>query len=70
MTIFGPLSLNTLAGLLRVMVAAPGPQSNVMIPPAATAAIKALAVQVSAVPLPTTVVGIDTSSIWASAGIA
>ena len=69
MTIFGLLSLNTLAGLARMMVAGSGPQLNVMIPPAATAAMNASGVQLSCVPVPTTVVGLDTSSSCASLGI-
>src|SRR4051812_14038298 len=52
------------------MVSGLAPQANVMTPPLATAATNALAVQLAGVPLPTTVVGCDTSSSAASAEIA
>src|SRR5690242_17203192 len=67
-TIFGPLSLNTLAVSSRVIVTGSGPQSNVTTPPFATASTTAAEVQLSGVPVPTTVVGLDTSSAAASAG--
>src|SRR5512147_1712118 len=70
MTIFGPLSLKILAGWLKAMVAGLGPQLNVMMPPLATAATKSAPEQLSGVPLPMTVVGDDTSSSEASAGMA
>jgi hypothetical protein len=44
------------------------PQENVITPPFATAATKAADVQLSGVPVPTTVVGFDVSSAAASAG--
>src|SRR3954452_15416302 len=44
------------------MVTGAAPQSNVMTPAFATAAFRALNVQLAAVPVPTTVVGCDTSA--------
>ena len=70
MTIFGPVSLKIFAVSSSVMVTGSGPQSNVMTPPCATAATNASPVQLAAVPVPTTVVGLDTSSGCASAGTA
>jgi hypothetical protein len=70
MTSFVPLSLNTLAVDVRTIFSGSGPQLNVMIPPFATALTNAAPVQLAAVPVPTTVVGEDTSSAWPSAGIA
>ena len=64
------LSLNILAVRFNVMVAGSDPQAKVITPPCATAATKASPVQLAALPLPTTVVGLDTSSGWASEGIA
>jgi hypothetical protein len=60
--------LKIFAGRSSVMVTGSGPQENVMTPPFATAAMNASAVQLAAVPLPTTVVGADESSAAASAG--
>jgi len=51
------------------MVTGSGPQSNVMMPPFATAATKASPVHPAGVPFPMTVVGDDTSSGWASGGM-
>ena len=45
------------------------PQSNVTTPPACTAATTASAVQLAAVPVPTTVVGDETSSASATVGM-
>jgi hypothetical protein len=47
-----------------------GPHANVMTPPLATAATTAAEVQLSAVPLPTTVVGCEVSTACAAAGTA
>jgi len=69
MTSFVPLSLKTFAVESRTIVAGSGPQSNVMTPPFATAATNESPVQLAAVPVPTTVVGADTSSASASAGM-
>ena len=62
MTSFVPLSLKTFAVAVSVMVVGFAPQSKVMMPPFATAATKASPVQLAAVPVPTTVVGDETSS--------
>src|SRR5437868_14892229 len=70
MTIFGPVSLKIFAVRVRVIVTGSGPHEKVMIPPSATASTKASDVQLSGVPLPTTVVGWETSSGCASAGTA
>ena len=69
-TIFGPLSLKIFAVSVIVIVIGAAPQSKVMIPPCATAATKAAPVQLAGVPLPTTWVGFELSSAWASAGTA
>ncbi|GAA1760165.1 hypothetical protein GCM10009681_34200 [Luedemannella helvata] len=50
------------------MVTGAGPQSKVMIPPAATAATTALDVQPAGVPLPITLVGLLVSTGFAAAG--
>src|SRR4051812_41798846 len=68
MTIFGPLSLKALAVRARTIVCGAAPQSKVITPPLATALTKASPVQLSAVPVPTTVVGRLLSSTLASAG--
>jgi hypothetical protein len=68
MTSFVPLSLNTFAVDVSTTVAGLGPQSNVMMPPFATAATTASPVQLAGVPVPTTVVGTETSSAWPSFG--
>ena len=47
-----------------------GPQSKVMMPPWATASMNASEVQLAGVPVPTTVVGLDTSSRPAPDGMA
>src|SRR5688500_14370895 len=52
------------------MVIGSGPQAKVMTPPLATAATNAAEVQLSFVPAPTTVVGRETSSAFASSGTA
>ena len=70
MTSFVPLSLKTFAVDVRTIVTGSGPQSKVMTPPFATAATNASPVQLAGVPVPTTVVGDDTSSAWPSAGTA
>jgi hypothetical protein len=57
-----------LAVLVIVIVTGAGPQENVMIPPAATAATTAADVQLAAVPWPTTLVGCDVSTGCAAAG--
>src|SRR5688572_7490417 len=67
-TMSGPVSLNTFAVRSSVMVTGSGPQSNVMVPPPATAATNASDVQLSGVPVPTIVVGTDVSTAPASAG--
>src|SRR5438046_1596990 len=69
MTSLVPLSLKTLAVEVSTMVVGSGPQSKVITPPAATAATKASPVQLAGVPVPITVVGLETSSAWASGGI-
>ncbi|CAM3168638.1 hypothetical protein COSO111634_04580 [Corallococcus soli] len=68
MTMSGPLSLKTFAVLSSVRVTGSGPQSKVMTPPLATASTKAAPVQLAGVPVPTTVVGLETSARPASAG--
>jgi hypothetical protein len=60
--------LNTLAVFVTVIVTGSGPQSNVMTPPVATASTNRSPVQLSCVPVPTTVVGLDTSSARPSGG--
>src|SRR6188472_3870529 len=50
------------------MVTAADPQLNVITPPRLTAAFSAVKVQLAAVPVPTTVVGRDTSAGCAPAG--
>jgi len=47
---------------VTLIVAGSLPQLKVMTPPFATAALSASNVQLAAVPLPTTVVGLDTSA--------
>ena len=69
MTSFVPLSLKTFAVDVSTIVVGSAPQSNVMMPPCATAATNASPVQLSGVPLPITVVGDETSSGIASGGI-
>src|SRR5690606_9496948 len=68
MTTFSLRSLKTLAVSSSVIVTGSWPQSKVTTPPLATAATKALDVQLAGVPLPTTVVGWETSSRAASSG--
>jgi hypothetical protein len=46
------------------------PQLNVIIPPVVTAAFNAANVQLAAVPLPTTLVGLETLTAWAPEGSA
>jgi hypothetical protein len=67
-TIAGPLALRTFAVAVIVIVTGSGPQSNVMIPPAATAATTAFDVQLAGVPDPITRVGREVSTARASAG--
>ena len=62
--------MKILAVWSSVIVTGSGPQSKVITPPAATASTKAWLVQLSGVPLPTTVVGFETSTNCASAGTA
>ena len=50
------------------MVTLPPPQSKVITPPAAAAVRSAANVQLDAVPVPTTVVGLDVSAGWPLAG--
>src|SRR5687768_12884223 len=64
----GPVLLKTFAVVERTIVAGAVPQLNVMTPPFATAATKASAVQLSGVPVPTTVLGFAMLSACASAG--
>src|SRR4051812_49706118 len=52
------------------MVTAAVPQLNVTTPPFVTAVFSAANVQLAAVPVPTTVVGWETSAGWAPAGSA
>jgi hypothetical protein len=66
----GPVSLKTLAVAASVMVVGTAPQSNVMTPPLATAAMNASEVQLAGVPVPITVRGLAMLSAWASAGTA
>src|SRR6185503_1819886 len=66
--ISGPVSFLILAGRSSVIVTGSGPQSNVMTPPAATAAITAGPVQLAAAPSPTTVRGAETSARPPSSG--
>src|SRR5580765_7395008 len=68
MTTFGPLSLKTMPGVESWIVAGSDPHENVMTPPFATAATNASAVQLDAEPLPTTVVGLETSSACPAEG--
>src|SRR4051812_42534028 len=53
---------------VTAIVTGSGPQSNVMMPPAVTAASSAANGQLAAVPVPTTVVGCDTSTGMPAAG--
>jgi hypothetical protein len=62
------LALRTFAVAFIAMVTGAGPQENVMMPPAATAATTAAEVQLAGVPLPTTRVGWEVSTAFASAG--
>lgn len=62
------LVFRTFAVLAMVIVTGFGPQSNVMIPPAATAFTTAAEVQLAAVPLPTVRVGLLVSTALAAAG--
>src|SRR5436190_11673129 len=50
------------------IVTAPAPQLNVMTPPAVTAVCSALNVQLAAVPVPTTVVGLEVLAACARLG--
>src|SRR5262245_25255909 len=52
------------------MVTGSGPQAKVMTPPLATASTNAAEVQLSFVPEPTTVVGLEVSSAFAPSGTA
>src|ERR1700761_4530447 len=69
-TIFAPALLATFAVAVSTIVVGSAPQLNVITPPLATAATTASPVQLAGVPVPTTVVGLDTSSACASAGTA
>src|SRR5690349_6005606 len=68
------MTVLTLVGRFRVavtgIVTAALPQLNVMMPPRVTAVCSAANVQLAAVPVPTTVVGLDTSTACAPAGSA
>src|SRR5690242_15148242 len=68
MTICALDALRIFAVAVNTIVTGAGPQSNVMIPPAATAATTAAEVQPAGVPEPTTRVGWDVSAARASAG--
>src|SRR4029453_5033645 len=67
-TISGPVSLRILAVAVSVIVTGAGPQSNVMIPPAATASTTAPEVQPAGLPSPITWSGCEVSTARASAG--
>ncbi len=67
-TTCGPLALRTLAVAVIRMVTGSGPQSKVMMPPAATARMTAAEVQLSGLPLPTVRVGFDVSTARPAAG--
>src|SRR5215475_9825099 len=67
-TMSGPVSLRTLAVAASVIVTGPGPQSNVMTPPWATASTTAREVQLAGVPSPITWSGREVSTAVASAG--
>src|SRR6185295_9787172 len=54
--------------LVTVMVTGAAPQSKVTTPPFASAAASAASVQSEAEPLPTTVVGVETSAGWIGSG--
>lgn len=68
MTSFEAVLLKTFAVEVRTIVVGFAPQLKVITPPFATAATNASPVQLAAVPVPTTVVGVDTSAAWPSAG--
>src|SRR5919107_1851825 len=68
-TIFGPFALRILAVAFMVIVIGSGPQLKVMMPPAATADTTASDVQLAALPVPMTRVGLEVSTARASAGI-
>nr|WP_238434858.1 MULTISPECIES: hypothetical protein [unclassified Frankia] len=70
MTTWGAAAFTTLAVAVIVMVTGFGPQLKVMTPPAATAATTAAEVQLAGVPLPTTRVGCEVSTVAAVAGTA
>ena len=59
------VSLATGSSEVTVMVTGAAPQSKVTMPPVATAARRADSVQLAAVPPPTTVVGLETSTGFA-----
>jgi hypothetical protein len=67
-TISGPVSLTIFAVSSSVITTGSGPQSNVMMPPSATAATNAAPVQLAGVPVPTTVRGALTSMGRPSSG--
>jgi hypothetical protein len=67
MTVF--LFVGSFMVALTKIVTLPVPQSKVITPPALTAALSALNVQLAAVPVPTTVVGLLVSAGLPSAGI-
>src|SRR3990167_9049732 len=69
-TIFGPVSLKIFAVSSSSITTGSGPQSNVMMPPFATAATNAAPVQLAGVPVPTTCVGDEVSSAPAPVGTA
>src|SRR6476646_4080465 len=66
MTVF--LVDGTFSVAVTRIVIGSGPQSNVMTPPAVTAVCSALNVQLAAVPVPTTAVGLDVLTACAFAG--
>src|SRR5579883_3145728 len=65
-----PLETGGFSVLATGMVTSSDPQSNVMMPPLMTAAFRASKVQLAAVPVPTTVVGLEVSAsfIWLGTG--
>src|SRR5438552_8837454 len=66
MTVF--LLVGTFMVAVTAIVTGSAPQANVMMPPLVTAACSALKVQLAAVPVPTTVVGVAVFTGWPRAG--
>jgi hypothetical protein len=63
-----PLDMGGCKVAVTGMVTGLAPQSNVMMPPLLRAACRAANVQLAAVPEPTTLVGLEVSTSWASPG--